>query len=85
MNLRDRIAAAASNHLSDHFICYLEDAQALHLADAVIAELGCEEVLQYLKVPQRFVTGWAPDDLWPVIDRLIEMAGPRCFAEKADK
>ncbi len=42
MELRDRIAAAASNHLSDHFICYLEDAQALHLADAVIAELQPE-------------------------------------------
>lgn len=64
--LRERIADAADDFLSDNFHAYLERDVALELADAVIAELGlreeqyrsalCPDDQDYDKV--RLVTNW---------------------------
>lgn len=42
-NLRDKIANAAGDFLSDNFHAYLEQDVALELADAVLRELGLRQ------------------------------------------
>lgn len=54
--IRTRIANAAGDFLSDNFHAYLEQDVALELADAVIAELGLEHVIDYCE--RQAGVGW---------------------------